>query len=122
MERMRRIGLPSSVLEDCCSAIELHPPGGSPRARTSCLRYFTPPLCPGELENRRREPRSRTECVLVPGQVGYRLPRSRKWTTADSNRAPPACKAGALPDELAAHGRRGMATVARSAGMASCRI
>src|ERR1700750_1727253 len=29
------------------------------------------------------------------------------WTTADSNRAPPACKAGALPDELAAQGRRG---------------
>src|SRR6185437_11802658 len=29
------------------------------------------------------------------------------WTTAGSNRAPPACKAGALPDELAAQGRRG---------------
>ena len=44
------------------------------------------------------------------------------WTTADSNRAPPACKAGALPDELAAQGRRGIAATAHSAGMATCRI
>src|SRR5882724_7892339 len=44
------------------------------------------------------------------------------WTTADSNRAPPACKAGALPDELAAQGRRDITATAHSAGMTTCRI
>jgi hypothetical protein len=45
-------------------------------------------------------------------------PRSRQWTTGDLNPAPPACDAGALPDELAAQGRRGDAAAAVPAGMA----
>ena len=55
----------------------------------------------------RRDPRSRTAFLLNPNQADYRLPRSRQWTTGDLNPAPPACDAGALPDELAAQGRRG---------------
>ena len=45
-------------------------------------------------------------------------PLSRQWTTGDLNPAPPACDAGALPDELAAQGRRGDAAAAVPAGTA----
>lgn len=44
----------------------------------------------------------------VPGAA--RLPLRYiplSWTTGDSNPAPPVCRTGALPDELAAHCRRG---------------
>jgi hypothetical protein len=60
----------------------------------------------------RRDPRSRTAFLLNPNQADCRLPRSRQWTTGDLNPAPPACDAGALPDELAAQGRRGNAAAA----------
>jgi hypothetical protein len=70
----------------------------------------------------RRDPRSRTGFLLNPDQADYRLPRSRPWTTGDLNPVPPACRAGALPDELVAQGRRGeQAAAAVPAGMAACR-
>jgi hypothetical protein len=69
--------------------------GASPQ----CLQGTVPPagiepaspgLQPGalpvELKAHGRKPRSRTGCVLVPGQVGYRLPRSRRWRRPESNR------------------------------------
>jgi hypothetical protein len=43
-----------------------------------------------------REPRSRTGCVLVPGQAGCRLPRSR-WRRPESNRLDDACGARPVP-------------------------
>ena len=62
---------------------------------------------PSQLETHGREPRSRTGCVMLPKQAGYRLPRSREWTAGDSNAEPSPCEGVALPLELAAHAIRG---------------
>lgn len=43
--------------------------------------------------------RLRTPKDLAGGKGSPALP---PWTVSDSNRPPPACKAGALPDELTA--------------------
>ena len=47
---------------------------------------------------------SRTTCLQVMSLARYRFSTLLQiwWTLSDSNRSPPACKAGALPDELRA--------------------
>ena len=47
---------------------------------------------------------SRTTCLQVMSLARYRFSTLLQswWTLSDSNRPPPACKAGALPDELRA--------------------
>src|ERR1700722_20867456 len=56
-----------------------------------------PGALPVELEAHGREPRRRTEFVLVPGQAGFRLPRSRWWRRPESNRLGSACRARPVP-------------------------
>ena len=91
----------------CLHAVRPRPHGGSPLNRPG-PRGLQPRVIPISPRNLKSGPPESNR--VSPESESGRLPSSsipRTWTTADSNRAPPACKAGALPDELAAQGRRG---------------
>ena len=70
---------------------------GSPRARTSRLRHFTPLLYPDELENRSLARRDRTSDLMLPKHAPYRSAMASQWTAPGSNREPSPCRGVALP-------------------------
>lgn len=83
------------------------------RHSTSHITYYSIPtfVCQEHLDGFEPTLRAWKACVLTANTIGAWFPctagaeayaRTGKWTARDSNPAPPACKAGALPDELAA--------------------
>ena len=53
---------------------------------------------PSELETRGREARTRTPSTWSQARCANPYATSRGWTASDSNRDPPGCKPGALPN------------------------
>jgi hypothetical protein len=84
------------------SATELHP-GRAGVARTRGLVLPEHALYLLSYNPLRRDGRTRTCDLAAPDRAPWpNWATPRTWTTGDSNSAPPVCRTGALPDELAA--------------------
>lgn len=68
------------------------PRGSSPGIDRHCLSTEVPPI-----RHRTATPRVTGRFSMPPADFPSSLQPERKWRRSDSNRRPPACKAGALP-------------------------